>query len=48
MKLTGTILNEDGSFRYAEAEGGTYDEARENLYALLDDGQKLIAIRTDR
>lgn len=48
MILTGTITNLDGSYRQIEAEGDTYEEARENLYALLEDGQNLIVIRTDR
>jgi hypothetical protein len=46
--LTGTIAYPDGSYGHIEAEGGTYEEARENLYALLEEGQNLIAIRTDR
>jgi hypothetical protein len=46
--LTGTISNPDGSYNYIEAEGGTYEEARENLYTLLEEGQKLLVIRTDR
>lgn len=47
MILTGTITNPDGSYAHIEAEGATYDEARENLYALLEEGQRLIVIRTD-
>lgn len=47
MILTGTISNPDGSYTHIEAEGATYDEARESLYALLENGQKLIVIRTD-
>lgn len=47
MILTGTITNPDGSYNHIEAEGATYEEARENLYALLDEGQNLIAIRKD-
>ncbi|WP_406636944.1 hypothetical protein [Pseudarthrobacter quantipunctorum] len=47
MILTGTITNSDGSYNHIEAEGETYEEARENLYALLDEGQNLIVIRTD-
>jgi hypothetical protein len=46
--LTGTISNPDGSYNHIEAEGATYEDARENLYALLEDGQNLIAIRKDR
>jgi hypothetical protein len=46
--LTGTISNPDGSDNYIEAEGGTYEEARENLYALLEEGQNIIVIRTNR
>lgn len=48
MILTGTITNSDGSYNYIQAEGNTYEEARENLYALLEEGQNLIVIRTDR
>lgn len=36
---------QDGSYNHVEAEGDTYEEARENLYALLEEGQNLIAIR---
>jgi hypothetical protein len=46
--LTGTIANSDGSYGYIDVEGDTYDEARDNLYALLEEGQNLIVIRTDR
>ncbi|MFJ6376285.1 hypothetical protein ACIQH9_11245 [Pseudarthrobacter oxydans] len=48
MILTGTVANPDGSYIHIEAEGNTYEEARENLYALLEEGQNLIVIRTDR
>lgn len=48
MILTGTITNPDGSYNHIEAAGETYEEARENLYALLEEGQNLIAIRADR
>ncbi|MEV7574341.1 hypothetical protein AB0P28_14710 [Pseudarthrobacter sp. NPDC089323] len=48
MILTGSISNPDGSISHIDAEGDTYDEARENLYALLEEDQKLLAIRTDR
>ncbi|UKA73417.1 hypothetical protein [Arthrobacter sp. FW306-06-A] len=47
MILTGTVTNPDGSYNHIEAESDTYEEARENLYALLEDGQNLIAIRKD-
>lgn len=47
MILTGTITNPEGYYVHIEAEGATYEEARQNLYALLEEGQKLIAIRTD-
>jgi hypothetical protein len=46
--LTGTITNPDGSYNQIAAERDTYEEARENLYALLEKGQNLIVIRTDR
>lgn len=36
--LTGTITNPDGSYSHIEAEGDTYEEARGNLYALLEEG----------
>ncbi|MFF2347543.1 hypothetical protein [Pseudarthrobacter sp. NPDC058119] len=48
MILTGTITNADGSYHHIEAEGDTYEEARENLYALLEEGQNPLVIRTDR
>ena len=47
MILTGTITNRDGSYNHIEAEGDTYEEARENLYALLEEGQNLMTIRKD-
>jgi hypothetical protein len=48
VKLTGTITNPDGSYGYLDVEGDSYEEARDDLYARLQDGQKLITIRTDR
>lgn len=48
MILIGTITTADGGFLNIDAEGATYDEARENLYALLEDGQMLIVIRVER
>ena len=48
MKLTGTITNSDGSHGYIDVEADSYDEARDNLYARLGEGPKLITIRTDR
>ncbi|MFF2317759.1 hypothetical protein ACFVTE_15995 [Arthrobacter sp. NPDC058097] len=48
MKPTGTITNSDGSYGYLDVEGDSYEEARDDLYARLQDGQKLITIRTDR
>lgn len=54
MKLTGTVTNSDGSYGYIDVEAAaydeaaTYDEARDTLYARLEDGQKLTTIRTDR
>ncbi|WP_369021738.1 hypothetical protein [Paenarthrobacter ureafaciens] len=48
MILTGTVTNPDGSYQRVDAAGDTYDEARARLYALLQEGQRLIAIRTDR
>ncbi|MDV2980533.1 UNVERIFIED_CONTAM: hypothetical protein Q9R71_25475 [Actinomycetes bacterium ARC8] len=48
MILIGTITNPDGSYNHVEAAGDTYEEARENLYALLEEGQNLIVIRTAR
>lgn len=47
MILIGTITNPDGSYNHIEAEGDTYEKARENLYALLEEGQNLITIRKD-
>jgi predicted RNase H-like HicB family nuclease len=46
--ITGTITTPDGGYEHVATEGNTYDEALENLYALLAEGQKLIAILTDR
>lgn len=48
MILTDTITNPDVSYNYIQAEGDTYEEARDNLYALLEEGQNLLVIRTDR
>jgi hypothetical protein len=48
VKLSGTILNPDGSYGYVDVEGGSYEEARDNLCARLEEGQKLITIRSDR
>ena len=48
MILNATISNADGSYNHIEAEGDTYEEVRENLYALLEEGQNLLVIRTDR
>lgn len=48
MKLTGTITNSDGSYGYIDVEADSYQEARNNLYARLEEGQKLITIRTYR
>lgn len=47
MILTGTITYPDGSYGHIGAKGDTYEEARENLHALLEEGQNLIAIRKD-
>jgi hypothetical protein len=33
--LAGTITNPEGSYSHIEAEGVTYEGARENLYSLL-------------
>jgi hypothetical protein len=46
--ITGTINAPDGGYEHVSAEGSTYDEALANVYALLAEGQQLIAIRTDR
>ena len=47
MIVTGTITNPDGSQFHLDAEGATYEETLENLNALLEEGQKLLVIRTD-
>ena len=47
MILAGTVTKPDGSYNHIEAEGETYEEVRENLYALLEEGQNLITIRKD-
>ena len=38
MILTGSVSNTGGSLTRVDAEGDSYDEARESLYALLEDG----------
>lgn len=48
MIITGTITTPNGEQEHVEAEGETYEVARTNLYTLLAENQKLIAIRTDR
>ncbi|MET3937078.1 hypothetical protein [Arthrobacter sp. OAP107] len=39
--------NPDGRSSHIEAESDTYEEARENLFALLEEGQNVIVIPTD-
>lgn len=46
--ITGTLVNSDGSHGSIDAEGATYEEARTKLDELLQEGQQLIVIRTDR
>jgi hypothetical protein len=45
--LTGTVTTENDEYDYLSAEGANYEEARAKLNALLEDGQKLLVIRTD-
>lgn len=48
MKLLGTISDKDDQHDYIDAEGTTYELARENLFALVPETHKLIAIRTEQ
>ena len=47
MELIGTIQRADGSIDYLTAQGDSYDSANAALEAVIPDGTKLIAIRTD-
>jgi hypothetical protein len=38
--LTESITNPDGSITHVDAEDAVYDEARENLYALLEEATR--------
>jgi hypothetical protein len=46
VKITGTIEEPSGAHVRVDAEGATYEQARQALDALVPEGQKLIAIRT--
>ncbi|WP_181364983.1 hypothetical protein [Arthrobacter sp. HMWF013] len=46
MEITGTIEAPDGSHDRVTAQGGTYEEAKAALEALVPEGHKLIVVRT--
>ncbi|MFK0004975.1 hypothetical protein [Paenarthrobacter sp. NPDC090522] len=47
MILTGTVTTAEDAHDHISAEGATYEEAREKLFALVGGDRKLIVIRTD-
>jgi hypothetical protein len=47
VKITGTIEDPSGKHERVDAEGATYEQARQALDAIVPEGQKLIAIRTN-
>ncbi|MEV7135856.1 hypothetical protein AB0N24_23600 [Arthrobacter sp. NPDC093128] len=47
MKITGTIEDPSGAHGRMDAEGATYEQARQALDAKVPEGHKLIAIRTN-
>lgn len=46
MKLTGTIEDPSGAYKRVDAEGATYQQARQTLSDTVPEDQRLIAIRT--
>jgi hypothetical protein len=46
VKITGTIEDPSGAHERIDAEGATYEQARQALDAKVPEGHKLIAIRT--
>jgi hypothetical protein len=46
VKITGTIEDPAGAHERIDAEGATYEQARQALDAMVPEGHKLIAIRT--
>ncbi|WP_426990759.1 hypothetical protein [Pseudarthrobacter sp. Y6] len=47
VKITGTIEDPSGEHERIDAEGATYEQARQALAAKVPEGHKLIAIRTN-
>lgn len=47
MKITGTVEDPSGAHERVDAEGTTYEQARQALDAMVPEGHKLIAIRTN-
>lgn len=47
VKITGTIEDPSGKHGRMDAEGATYEQARQALDAKVPEGHKLIAIRTN-
>ena len=47
VKVTLTVEAGNGELSHVDAEGGTYEKAKEAAEALIPDGSKAIAIRTD-
>jgi hypothetical protein len=47
VKITGTIEDPAGEHERIDADGATYEQARQALDANVPEGHKLIAIRTN-
>lgn len=47
VKVTLTVQAADGKQSYVDAEGKTYEEAKAAAEALIPEGSKAIALRTD-
>ncbi|WP_454812701.1 hypothetical protein [Paenarthrobacter nitroguajacolicus] len=47
MKVILTAESSDGKQSYVDAEGETYEDAKAAAEALIPEGSKAIAIRTD-
>jgi hypothetical protein len=48
VEITGTIQSPDGSCERVSVQAPTYEAARDLLNERILEGQKLLAIRTDR
>jgi hypothetical protein len=46
VKITGTLEDPTGAHDRIDAEGATYEQARQALDTMVPEGHKLIAIRT--